>query len=93
MSPAISRFAAGPFQFHVLAHGELQLATETGLDSRLVNLAIALRGMTVAGLKERTGNMNRNVERSASHQFLVVKIACMNVGRITADAAPRWRRR
>ena len=86
-------FGARPGQRHALADGELHLAAERGLESGLVDLAIALRGMSVANLEQGARHVHGNPQRGAGDQFLVIEITGVNAGRSAADAALCRRRR
>jgi hypothetical protein len=72
---------ARPRDLHVLAHDELELAAQAGLDSGKVDLALALSGVGVADREQRARRVDRQVERRAGADVLVVDIAGLDARR------------
>src|ERR1700704_4399697 len=52
-----------PGDFHILADDELEPATQPGLDGSQIDLAMALRSMSVADREQRAGRVDRQIER------------------------------
>src|ERR1700723_3306891 len=86
-------FGSWPQQMLVLVDDKLKSASQEGLERGDVDLAVALGGVPVAHLKERSLDMHRYVQRRSGNQLLVIHIARMHPWRTAVDAAGRFRRR
>ena len=84
---------ARPFERHVLAHDELEASAQRSLDTGLIDLSVSLGGVSVAGLEECSGHVDRDEQRGARHHLLVVDVARVNPGRHAAPPARVRRRR
>jgi hypothetical protein len=87
------RFAPRPTQVEIFAHDELKNACQRGFERRDIHLSVTLRGMSVAHFEQRAARLDRDVERRAGDQFLVVQVASVEPRRSAADAARSLRRR
>ena len=87
------RLGHRPFQFHVVARGKLEGADEPGLDGGDADFAVALRAVAVADRKQRAVGEDRQIERRAGDQLLVVHVAAVAARRRRRDHAPGRRRR
>ena len=85
--------ARGQVSFMSLRTVSCKPAAQRGLDRRLIDLAIALRGVAVADLEQRTGGEDRDVERAAGDELAVIEVAGVATRRDAADAACLCRRR
>ena len=81
-----------PIERKVATQRQPEVAVKTCFDCGLVDLAVALRGMSVAGAKESAVHPYRQKEPGACHQLFVVNVAAVFVGRPTVELAPflRW---
>ena len=70
--------ARGQVSVIALADRQLHAAAQRGLDRRLIDFAVTLRGVAVADLEQRARHVHRNPQRRAGHQFLVVEVAGVN---------------
>src|SRR5262249_24622893 len=84
-------FAPRPAQVEILAYDELKDAGERGFERRNIHLSVALRGMPVTHLEQRSASVDRNIKRRPGYQFLVVQIAGVEPRWSAADAARRLR--
>ncbi len=82
-----------PGELHAFAHRQLQAAAQRRLNARLIDFAVALRGMAVTNLEQCAADVNGNKQGRAGDQLLVVEIAGVGAWRIAADAADFRRRR
>ena len=55
------RFSARLLQYHILAHGQSELALQGGFNGGQADLAIALRAMTVTAGEIRAGDMHGKI--------------------------------
>ena len=76
-----------PYEVHVFAHDELESPGEGRFHGGDIDFAVALPGMSVTGLEERTGCMDGKVESGPGDQFFVVQIAAVNPWRTAVNAA------
>ena len=87
------RFSHGPFQPHVVAHREAKGSGQPSLDRRDTDLAVALHAMTVADREQRAVDEDRQIERGAGDELLVVEVAAVPARGRGRDHAPGRRRR
>src|SRR5215475_4438027 len=85
--------SAGPGDFHVLAHDELEAAAQAGLDCGKIDLALALGGVAVADREQGARRVDWHVERSPGCDILVVDIPGVDARWRAANAAHRGQRR
>jgi len=82
-----------PFEPHVVAKREPEGADQSGLDRGDADLAVPLDAVSVADREQRAGNEDRQIERGAGNELLVVEIAAVLARRLSRDHAPGKRRR
>src|SRR5579863_1247788 len=79
--------------FQILAHHKLNGSKQGGLQGSNVYLAVPLSGMTIANQEERSGSVDREIQRGSGNQFFVVHISSLNPWRGAVEPAISFRRR
>src|SRR5262249_34110274 len=86
------RFSARPFQMHVFADNQLKGSDKRSLQRGDIYFSVSLSGVSVAGQEQCSAGMNRNEQRCACDQFLVVEISRVNPGWSATNSAGDLRR-
>jgi hypothetical protein len=85
-------FREWPFDFHILADGKTKSARNACLESGDADFSVALNAVSVACEEQGAFVKNRQVERGAGTQFLVVHVASECARHRRTASAPVGRR-
>ena len=84
--------ALGHFRLAPLPHEEAEGPGQRGLQGGDVHLAVTLAGVPVADLEERARDVDRDEQRGARDEFLVIEVAGVHARRGAVHPARGLRR-